>query len=94
MQAVSVAVLQDATKRYSNLPEQMRGELSDIELEYISPWIRQNEAAWQEFLAGSKKSYCYRPYTHNPNDKHGFIALQKVEYLLQIGTPFGMIIYS
>jgi hypothetical protein len=69
LQAVSVAVLHEANKRYSNLPKDIRGELSDVELEYISPWVRQNEAAWQEFLAGSAKSYCYRPYTSGPNDE-------------------------
>jgi len=69
LQAVSVAVLHEAIKRFSNLPKGFRGELTDIELEYISPWVRQNEAAWQEFLAGSAKAYCYRPYTYGPNDK-------------------------
>ena len=69
IQAISVAVLHEAKKRFSNLPKDYRGELTDIELEYISPWIRQNEAAWQEFLAGSTKSYCYRPYTYGPNDE-------------------------
>jgi hypothetical protein len=68
LQAVSVAVLHEANKRYSNLLKDIRGELTDLEIEYISPWIRQNEAAWQEFLAGSAKSYCYLPYTHNPNN--------------------------
>jgi len=68
LQAVSVAVLHEANKRYSNLPKDIRGELTDLEIEYISPWIRQNEAAWQELLAGSAKSYCYLPYTHNPNN--------------------------
>ena len=70
IQAVSVAVLGEAKKRFSNLPKDFRGELTDVELEYISPWIRQNEAAWQEFLAGSAKSYCYRPYTYGPNDEN------------------------
>jgi len=69
IQAVSVAVLHEAKKRFSNLPKDYRGELTDMELEYIGPWIRQNEAAWQEFLAGSAKSYCYRPYTYGPNDE-------------------------
>ena len=67
IEAVSVAVLHEANKRYSNLTKDIRGELSDVELEYINPWIRQNEAAWQEFVVGSVKSYCYRPYTHDPN---------------------------
>ena len=70
LQAVSVAVLHKAIKRYSNLPKDIRGEITEIELEYISPWVRQNEAAWQEFLAGSAKSYCYRPYTHDSNNKN------------------------
>ncbi|MHC4322786.1 MAG: DUF1700 domain-containing protein [Planctomycetota bacterium] len=69
IQAVSVAVLHEATKRYSNLPKDMRGELSDIELGYITPWIRQNEAAWREFALGSEKSYCYRPYNSNAQEK-------------------------
>ena len=69
LEAVSVAVLHEAIKRYSNLPKDIRGELSDVELEYISPWVRQNEASWQEFLAGSAKSYCHRPYTYGPNDE-------------------------
>jgi len=69
LQAVSVAVLHEAVKRYSNLPEEMRGELSDVELEYISPWVRQNEAAWQEFAAGSARSYCYRPIAHSADDQ-------------------------
>jgi hypothetical protein len=69
LQAVSVAVLHEANRRFSNLPKDFRGELTDMELEYIGPWIRQNEAAWQEFLAGSAKAYCHRPYTYGPNDK-------------------------
>lgn len=69
MQAVSVAVLQEALKRFSNLPKDIRGKISDVELEYISPWVRQNEAAWKEYVAGSAKSYCYRPLVNNPNDQ-------------------------
>jgi len=75
LQAVSVAVLHEAIKRYSNLPKDIRGEITDIELEYISPWVRQNEAAWQEFLAGSAKSYCYRPYTNDPNNNKSVFSI-------------------
>jgi hypothetical protein len=69
MQAVSVAVLQEAIKQYSNLSEDIRGEISDVELEYIGPWVRQNEAAWLEFAAGSARSYCYRPLVNDPDDQ-------------------------
>jgi len=73
IQAVSVAVLQEANRRFSNLPKDIRGELTDVELEYIGPWVRQNEPAWQDFLAGSAKSYCYRPYTNDPNTKNKLV---------------------
>jgi len=69
-QAVSVAVLHEANRRYKDLPEDLAGLLSDVEQEYIGVWVKQNEAAWQEFAAGSTKSYCYRPYTCDPNDKY------------------------
>lgn len=70
VQAVSVAVLHEANRRYRNLPEDATGPLSDIEQEYIGAWVAQNEAAWREFAAASVKSYCYRPYTYDPNDKY------------------------
>lgn len=69
VQAVSVAVLHEANRRYKDLPEDIAGPLSDVEQEYIGAWVRQNEAAWQEFAAASQKSYCYRPYATDPNDK-------------------------
>ncbi|HCO95757.1 MAG TPA: hypothetical protein DIU00_17725 [Phycisphaerales bacterium] len=67
LQAVSVAVLNEAIKRFKNLPEDISAPLTEIECEYIRPWIEQNEAAWQQYAAGSAKSYCYRPYTFDPN---------------------------
>ncbi len=69
VQAVSVAVLREANRRYKDLPEDIAGPLSDVEQEYIGAWVRQNDAAWREFAAGSAKSYCYRPYTGDPNNK-------------------------
>jgi len=69
LQAVSVAVLNEAIKRFKNLPEDISAPLTDIECEYIRPWIEQNEAAWQQYAAGSAKSYSYRPYTFDPNDQ-------------------------
>jgi hypothetical protein len=69
IKAVSVAVLNEWMKRYKELPVNVRGPLTDTEYEYIGPWIRENEAAWQEFVAGSSKSYCYREYGCDPNSK-------------------------
>jgi len=67
-EAVSVAVLREADKRYRNLPEDISAPLADVEHEYIGSWIRQNEDAWAEFAAATRKSYCYRPYASDPND--------------------------
>jgi hypothetical protein len=66
-EAVSVIVLHEAIKRFKDLPDDISAPLTDVECEYIGRWIEQNEAAWQEFVAGSAKSYCYRPYTYDPN---------------------------
>ena len=42
--------------------------LSEHERQEIGKWIQQNEAAWQQFVAGSLKTYCYRGYTKGKND--------------------------
>jgi hypothetical protein len=69
LEAVSVAVLREAIKRFKDLPEDITAPLMDVECEYIGRWIAQNEAAWLQFDASSTKSYCYRPYAHDPNDR-------------------------
>jgi hypothetical protein len=67
LEAVSVAVLHEAIKRFKDLPDDISAPLTNVECEYIGRWIAQNEPAWQEFVAGSAKSYCYRPYMYDPN---------------------------
>jgi hypothetical protein len=42
--------------------------LSEQERQEIGKWTRQNEAAWQQFTAGSLKTYCYRGYTKGKNE--------------------------
>ena len=37
--------------------------LTDEEKQAIGQWVRQNDASWQEFAAGSSKLYCRREYT-------------------------------
>jgi hypothetical protein len=43
------------------------GGLADEEQQKIRKWTELNEAAWQEFVAASLKSYCYREYSYDPN---------------------------
>jgi len=69
LEAVSVAVLNEWMKRYKELPVNVRGPLTNTEYEYIGPWVRENEPAWQEFVAGSSKSYCYREYQLRPEQQ-------------------------
>ena len=68
-EVISVAVLHEAIKRFENLPEDISAPLTNLECEYIGRWIAQNEPAWRQFKAGSEKSYCYRPYEYDPNDR-------------------------
>ncbi len=44
---------------FAGLPEEAR--------QAITQWVQKNEAAWQEFLAASAKSYFQRPYACDPN---------------------------
>jgi len=69
LEVVSVAALHEAIKRFKNLPEDISAPLTDVECEYIGGWIKQNEAAWKEFSAGSSKSYCYRSVAHDADDQ-------------------------
>jgi len=45
------------------------GGLADEEQQKIKKWVELNESAWQEFVAASSKSYCYREYQYDPNIK-------------------------
>jgi len=69
LEAVSVSVLLEAERRFANLPDDISGPLTDVECEYINPWLVKNEPAWREFIAGSEKAYCYRPYAQDPEDR-------------------------
>ena len=43
--------------------------MTEEELQKIRKWVELNESAWQEFVAASSKSYCYREYGYDPNAK-------------------------
>jgi hypothetical protein len=67
LEAVSVAVLSEWKKRYNDLPKSAYAAITDTEYEYLGHWIKSNEAAWQEFVNGSLKSYCYKEYSYKPD---------------------------
>jgi len=73
LEAISVAVLNEWMKRYKDLPKSARAALTDTEYQYIGPWVRENEPAWQEFAAGSSKSYCYREYKYDPSHEEKWL---------------------
>jgi hypothetical protein len=89
LEAVSVAVLREGTRRYKEPLENSRSPLTDTECEYMSPWIKQNEAAWREFAAGASKPYCYKAYQYesNPRDhwSFGFGVPQMLSKLAWLG---------
>jgi len=89
LEAVSVAVLREGMKRYKESPENGRSPLTDTECEYISPWIKQNEAAWREFAAGALKPYCYKAYQYDLNSRDdwsiGFGVHQMLRKLAWLG---------
>lgn len=56
---------------YRNWDEPSYGSFATLAEEdkvEVEKWVRQNEAAWQQFVAGSSRPYCYREYTLRKND--------------------------
>jgi len=58
----------------------------------VAKWIQDNEPAWQEFAAGSSKSYCYRKYEKGGKDEGPVLVtifmpgLSTFKYLARLGT--------
>ena len=73
--------------------------LNEDEQEEIRKWVELNEAAWQEFVAGSLKSYCYRECSYNSKDEDKWLFNVKPcglrifaeSYQLGIGAPLGQL---
>jgi hypothetical protein len=78
-------------KRYKDLPKSAYSAITDTEYEYLGPWIKSNETAWQEFVVGSKKPYCYVKYGFDPNKEskilHGIALphLSSIRNLARLG---------
>ncbi len=49
--------------------ESLLDGLLPFQRKLIAKWIEDNKPAWQEFAAGSSKSYCYRKYEKGGKDK-------------------------
>jgi len=60
------------------------GSLADEEQQKIGKWVKLNEATWQEFVAASSKSYCYREYSCDPNDKEKWLFSVLLPHLAAI----------
>jgi len=60
-----------AIKQWLNSPPVAVKSLFDLilplEKKLIVKWTADNESAWQEFVAGTRKSYCYLSYAYDPN---------------------------
>ncbi len=85
IEAVSVAVVHEAIKRFKNLPEDTGAPLTDIEREVIGSWIVQNEPAWRQFLAGSEKAYCHRPYFYESQARNRTAWKVDLQHLQSLG---------
>lgn len=48
-------------------------KLTAAEQEEVRNWVSGNRDAWLQFVAGSSKSYCYRPYRYDPNDRNTWL---------------------
>lgn len=60
--------------------------LSEQERQEIEKWVRQNEAAWQQFVAGSSRPYCYRGYTKGEDEPLLAVVLPHLATLRKLLT--------
>jgi len=84
-----------AIKQWLNSPPIAAKSLFDFilpfEKELIVKWTLKNEAAWREFVAGTRKSYCYLSYAYDPNKEDEMLwdiampSLGKLRALVRVG---------
>ena len=60
--------------------------LSEQQRQDVGKWVRQNEAAWQQFVAGSLKTYCYRGYTKGEDEPLLAVVLPHLATLRELLT--------
>jgi len=75
-----------AIKQWLNSPPVAVKSLFDLILPFekklIVKWTLDNEAAWQEFVAGSSKSYCHREYQYHDGGIDRFLYSISISHLL------------
>lgn len=84
-----------AIKEWMNSPPVVVKSLFDFLLPFekklIVKWTLDNEAAWQEFVAGTRKPYCYLSYAYDPNKEDKMLwdiampSLGKLRVLVSVG---------
>ncbi len=81
-----------AFKNYEELTYENFANLNQAEQKEIREWVEQNKAAWQEVVAGSLKSYCYRKYEVGASNKDKWLFdvlmphLKPFRYLTKAGV--------
>ena len=68
-EAVAVAMVRKWMKWTGQKEDVIFEGLTKSEIESLQNWVRQNEAAWRDFKAGSLKRYCWREYGYGEEGK-------------------------
>ena len=75
-------------KKWLNSPPVIVKSLFDyllpFERKLIVKWTEDNEAAWQEFVAGSSKSYCHREYHYHDGGIDRFLWSISISHLNRV----------
>ena len=75
-------------KKWLNSPPVIVKSLFDFILPFerklIVKWTADNEAAWQEFVAGSSKSYCHREYHYHDGGVDRFLWSISISHLNRV----------
>ncbi len=75
-------------KQWLNSPPVIVKSLFDFILPFekklIVKWTADNEAAWQEFVAGSSKSYCHREYHYHDGGIDRFLWSISISHLNRV----------
>ena len=77
-----------AIKQWLNSPPVIAKSMFDFLLPFekklIVKWTLDNEAAWQEFVAGSSKSYCHREYQYHDGGVDRFLWSISISHLNRV----------
>ncbi len=66
------------------LPETPWSQLSPKQHKVFSDWVDQNEQAWEQYAAGSRKFYCFREYSVNEGDDEPLLVTILMPHLMEM----------